>query len=91
MKPIQVGGTLVISIIRLSTFLPSFSMADKVPDLQKSEMMSGYLIMKTVLTFYDLFLPFPTECLRLRVCSIFTLSMFEDLIISLVLISYGFF
>ena len=35
MKPIQVGGTLVISIIRLSTFLP-FSMADKVPDLQKS-------------------------------------------------------
>ena len=47
MKPIQVGGTLVISITRLSTFLP-FSMADKVPDLQKSEMMSGYLIMKTV-------------------------------------------
>ena len=39
MKPIQVGGTLVIIIIRLSTFLP-FSMADKVPDLQKSEMMS---------------------------------------------------
>ena len=90
MKPIQVGGTLVIIIIRVSTFLP-FSMADKVPDLQKSEMMSGYLIMKTVLTFYDLFLPFPTECLRLRVCSIFTLSMFEDLIISLALISYGFF
>ena len=90
MKPIQVGGTLVIIIIRLSTFLP-FSMADKVPDLQKSEMMSGYLIMKTVLTFNDLFLPFPTECLRLRVCSIFILSMFEDLIISLALISYGFF
>ena len=41
MKPIQVGSTLVISITRLSTFLP-FSMADKVPDLQKSEMMSGY-------------------------------------------------
>ena len=36
MKPIQVGGTLVIIIIRLSTFLP-FSKADKVPDLQKSE------------------------------------------------------
>ena len=67
MKPIQVWGTL--SIIGLSTFLP-FSMAEKVLDLQKSEMMSGYLIMKTVLTFYDLFLPFPTECLRLRVCSI---------------------
>ena len=57
MKPTQAWGTLM-------SILDLISMGDKVFDLQKSEMIPGYLI-KTVLTFYDLFLPFPAECLRL--------------------------
>ena len=82
MKPIQVGGTLVIIIIFLSTFLP-FSMADKVPDLQKYEMMSVRLpynedsvnFLRFIPPFsYRVFLPY--QCLK---------------IISLALISYGFF